>query len=686
MKKLTLLFTTVALLGPNGATNCLADYKDIANQVERVADFWIGGSYNDTNSSINNSLAEERGAGGVADRIGSNRASEYYAFKSSGSGGILLNGAPLPNRYHLEVDYYNDNDWFGDLRYSYKDYLQLRLLPRRLTHNLDNLTLFDYAPTLATSGSTDVRDKGVDDYRLRIDIDEYRLRLKTPNFPLHVYTNGEVVRQKGLRQARFLGGDGHRGTTGIAPGQVRASVAREVDQETQTLVVGTNAHLGPVEFDVSHKERKFESDLPTPTFEYRYITGTVNTPFTRELHNIPELKAKTNTLKVHTSHTGRIFASATYSELEKTNDTAAGQAKVENSFGYGEVSWLPVAYLSIGAKVRHQKNESSAPASISWIDRTNTTRTEVLRPAVESQTDTAILSARYSLIPKSNLNLQYTRQIKDVEGASAINWGRPQKSTKDVYELGFTNWAIPRLRATMKLAHTWNGNNYGNALATYEPVSIDPEHTNQGTLGLTMLLSPKVTAFANAFASKEESRDNRLVGGHVDGRAEALNQQYMLSLNFALSEKLSISPSYNYMSWEQKRDLVWETSAGVEFVDPGYTNKQEAQVFSLALHALPAKRVNVNAAVDYTITEGHYDPTSPFRLNTLSFDATSAAEFSRTATKEWSVRLDSGYDLGRGWGLGLDLRYVDWEDTSTDNPSDGIYYGGLFKVSKKLFY
>lgn len=676
MKKLTILFTAVALLGPNGAKECLADYKDIANQVETVADFWIGGSLNDTSSSVNNSLAEANSLPETTGRVGSNKASEYYALKSSGSGGILLTGAPLPNRYHLEFDYYNDNDWFGDLRYSYKDYLQLRLLPRRLTHNLENLTLFDFSPTIATSGSIDIRDQGIDDYRLRVDIDEYRLRLKTPNFPLHVYTNGEVIRKKGMRQTRFLGGDGQRGTTGLPPGQVRASMAQEVDQETRSMVVGTNAHLGPLEVDVSHKERNFESDLPTPTFDYTFGT--------RDLHVTPELKATNNTLKIHTSHTGRIFASATYSELEKTNEFS--QAEAETSFGYGEISWLPVAYLSLGAKIRHQKNEASAPATVRSIDRNNITRDYVVYPAVESQTDTAIITARYSLIPKSNLHLQYTRQIKDVEGESAFNWGRPQNTTKDVYELGFTNWAVPRLRATMKLAHIWNGNDYGNASAAYEPVSSDPEHTSQGTLGLTLLITPRLTLFASGFVSKEETDNNRLVGGHIDSRAESLNQQYMMSMNFSLNERFSISPSYSYMSWQQKRDLIWENGAGVEFVDPEYRNKQNAQIFALALNTTLTKRLTINTAVDFTIVEGSYDPTSPFQLGTLSFTAASAAEFSRTETEELNVRLDSEYDLGRGWGLGIDLRYVDWKDTSTDNPSDGIFYGGLFKVSKKLFY
>lgn len=675
MKKSTLLFTAIALLSPNGARECLADYKDMENQVQTVADFWIGGSLNDTSSSVNSSLAEDNSLAEAAGRVGSNKASEYYSLKSSGSGGVLLKGSPLPNRYHLEFDYYNDNDWFGDLRYSYKDYLQLRLLPRRLTHNLENLTLFDFAPTSPTSGSIDIRDQGVDDYGLRIDIDGVKLRLKTPNFPLHVYGNGEVIRKEGNRQARFLGGDGYRGVTGFPPGQVRASEARGVDQETQTFVVGTNAHLGPLEFDLSHKERNFESDVPAPTFDYTFGSDVLNV--------IPELKATTNTLKVHTSHTGRIYASATLSEMKKSNESSGAEA--ETSFGYGEISWLPVAYFSLGAKIRHQKNETSAPVTVAGAINTGGITSYIVNPGVESQTDTVIVSARYSLIPKTSANLQYTQKVRDVENDSALLWSQPRRTIKDTYEFGFTNWAVPRLRATVKLAHIRNRNGYGDDSISYEPVSIDPERTNRGTLGLTLLVSPRITAFVNGFISKEESEENQLVGVHNGVKAEALNQQHMVSMNFAVSEKLTLSPSYTYMSWEQKRGLFWDAN-GTKVLDPEYTNKQKAQVFALTLNTMPTKRLNINASVEYIISKGQYDPTSPIQLGAVLYNAAEAAAFSQTNTDEFNVRLDTEYALGRGWGLGLDLRYVDWTDDSTDNPSDGIFYGGLFKVSKKLFY
>jgi hypothetical protein len=49
------------------------------------------------------------------------------------------------------------------------------------------------------------------------------------------------------------------------------------------------------------------------------------------------------------------------------------------------------------------------------------------------------------------------------------------------------------------------------------------------------------------------------------------------------------------------------------------------------------------------------------------------------------VRLDTDYDLGRGWGVGVDFRYTDWKDDSADNPTNGVFVGGLAKVTKQFF-
>jgi len=681
MKKLTIL-ATAAMLCPLGAGECLADYRDMAAQVENVADFWLGGYASDSRSSVNNSLADDYALPGASTRVGSQKATEYYATKSSVSGGFLFKSSPLPSRMHYEFDYYSDNDWFGDFRQSYKDFFQIRLLPRRFVHNLDNLTVFDFNPVISnfdaatgtynTSGNdVKINDALIDNYGLKIDIDQYRLRLKTPNFPLHVYSEGEIVRRKGLQQMRFLGGSGT--SSGVnTRGRVRTSEAREIDQESKEFAFGTNAHLGFLEVDLSHKTRKFENDVANPIYSYEVTTGgTLDS-----VHNVtPELKATTNSIKIHTSHTGRIVASATYTEISKTNEYSG--AKAENSVGYGELVWLPAAYLSVTTKVRHQKNEATAPESVTAFDKTGTSTKYLVNPGVASTIDIGSLGLRYSLVPKTNLSFLYTKKVKKVDEESAFDWSRPVKQTHDIYEVGFTNWVVPKVRITGKLSHTRVGTALqplvvNNVVGT-NVMNNEPEQTNQGNLGLTWSVTPKLTAFFNASAAREKTQDNRTVEASKVNKAEALREQYLASFSYRISDKIAVTPTYTFMSFRQQRDLAFGST-----FDSGYTDKQKAQNFAFNLMFVPISRLNINAVVDYTITKGDYDPALPF--------AEQLAMFSETHSEEVNVRLDSEYDLGRGWGLGLDLRYEDWKDTSIDNPSDGTFWAGLFKISKKLYY
>jgi hypothetical protein len=667
------------MLSPAAVEICRADYQDLQGQAETVASVWVGGYFNDTGRSTNTSFADTYSPALVdtTSRQGTLKASEFYSLDSSASGGMLLKGAPLPNRYHLEFDYYNDNDWFGDLRYSFRDNLLIRILPRRFFHNLDNVRVYDFAPAVggAFGNDVEVTDAVVDDYGLRIDIDEYRVRLKTPNFPLHVYSDGEIVRRKGKQQLLFMGGNAYFSD---GRGRVRVSEAREIDQEKQEVAIGTNAHLGPIEVDFAHRNRKFDSDADAPIYAYDFGIST---------HNVtPELKAETNTVKVHTSHTGRLFASATYSEISKTNETS--QAEAENAMGYGEVVWLPAAYLAFTAKYRNQKNEATAPATVDALGQIAPgvygIRTYTVHPGVESTTDTGSLRMRYSLIPSSNLSVQYTRQIKKVEDESAMNWARPPEQSRNIYELGFTNWAIPKVRISGKYRRTRIKTEFGNE-ALIEPVNNDPNKIDMGNLGLTWLISPRVTLFVNANVTKEDTTANRQFSGVTDAEtADALHENYLASLSFAISENFIITPTYTYMSFSQDRELVWTNTVPETVVDSDYTNKQKAQNFALNFMLLATKRLTFNGAIDYTKTDGTYEPTSLIAIP-FAFNAAEIAQFSATETNEFNVRLDSAVDLGRGWGLGLDLRYTDWRDDSFDNPSDGTFAGGLVKVTK-LFH
>ncbi len=649
-----------------------ADYADLRGGVEAINKVWIGGSLHDTSSEANPSLADTSAAAANT-RAGRPGAWEFYSVEDSVSGGVYFEGAPLPNRYHFEFDYYDENDWYGDFRYSFKDAVRARVLSRRFYHNLDNLTLFDYDPASSTSAEVEINDVGIDDYGIRIEIDQYNIRFKTPSYPFHVYVDGETVSRKGKRQQRFLGGYGYFYP---APGRVRVSEARDVDQKSDSVAVGTNAHVGWIEFDLSHRENKFDSDVAPAT--YTYDSGITS------VHNvIPEIKSTTDTLKLHTTHSGRLFVSSTFSKIEKTNEYS--HAEAERSLGYGEIFWLPRVWLAFNLKYRHQKNTASVPSlSTNGYDKFGAPVVYNVEPGVDSTTDTASLSMRYSLIPATSLSLQYTREIKDVESESATAWSRPEKTTRDIYELKVTNRSFSRVRATARLKHKSVGFELGGNI-----INNEPERTDEAKLDITWTVSPRVSMFVNGMVARDESDENYISGPSTDPKlARAKRQQYVASLVYTVSDSLSLIPSYSYICEEQKRDLVWIDYAGgshLPYVDHDYSNRQTAHNFALDILLRPVKRLRMNGTIDYTVTEGEFNPTSPIDLATLSgFDAAEIAQFSYTKLKVLNLRLDNEYDLGRGWGLGLDLHYADWKDDSFDNPSDSSYFGALFKVMKTI--
>jgi hypothetical protein len=660
MKKLSLLLTitSLAIL----ATTSFADYQDIAEEVETIVKVWVGGSLRETDNSKREGLADRQVPvlPEAAGRVGTSKGAEFYRDDSSASGGFLYKTAHLPQRIHLELDYFNDNEWYGDFRYSYLDYVQVRILPRRFHHNLDNLTVYDFSGPGDGSAEIEINDQGVEDYGLRLDIDQYRLRFKTPNFPLHIYGEGETVRRTGTQQARFLGGSAYFSEL------LRVTETREIDQENQAIAIGANTHLGPIEIDLSRKTRKFESDIATPTYDY--------SGFGSSAHNVtPQLEATINTLKIHTSHSGRLFASATLAEIDKENDYSDAEAK--NTMGQGEIFWLPTTYLALTTKYRHQKNTASAPATVTGTNWLGGSTVYIVAPGVESTTDTAILSLRYTLIPKTSLNLKYTKDIKKVDDQSVLDWSNPPKTTKDEYEFALTNWLIPKVRTTARVIH-----NEVSSELTATSINNEPEQTDQFKLGITWAISPKVLAFGSAYFTREETEDNRLSGGITEAnKAEALRQQHLLSLSFMVNDKLTISPSYTYISDEQGRDIVWDGA-----IDSNYTNEQVAHSYSLNMLLAPTAKTNINCSVDYTTTDGAYEPTSPFTGMFGAINTAEIAQFSQSSTEEINVRFDIDQDLGHGWGLGLDLRYTDWQDDSVDNPSDGEFMGGLLRISKVM--
>ena len=181
---------------------------------------------------------------------GSERAAEYEYPDNS----LIFLGEyralPFPHRFHIEVDFFNKKDYFGDLSYAYKDIVLTRWISRSIFHNLENIRLIDAGPS--ERFTVDVTDP-FEKYDLTTMMNTVFVRFKLPDYPLHLYADGDFINKDGKKQQRFLGGSGYFNDL------KRTTQKRDVDWNTRNLKVGFNTHAGPVEFDISHSEKRFDS-------------------------------------------------------------------------------------------------------------------------------------------------------------------------------------------------------------------------------------------------------------------------------------------------------------------------------------------------------------------------------------------------------------------------------------------
>jgi len=591
------------------------------------------------------------------DLDGSTRAGEFLYLHDSPWLAAKYVSFPFPSRLHLEAEVLNENDYIGDFRYSYKDLVQIRMQPRKLFHNLENTVLRDFDS--ATSPSIGRQDIGVD-YDIEAEINKYYLRLKTPDFPLHLYAEISTFNEKGAEQQLFLGGDGW------FTNPVRVSESREIDQETKEYIIGTNSHLGLIEIDLSNSSRTFTPGADKALVNY--YTHSV----------MPELKATTNTAKVHTNLTGAVVASATFSHTNKKNDTSGIEADMW--LGNGEVVWMPHPKLTFSAKYRHQDTDVDGPEAIFSTNPFITSLIDV-KPSVEPTIGRLITALRYRPFSGLNIKAEYTRKSKKISDENAQDWHLPKETINNIYQIGLYGRAFKKVKVTARYIHTDTDHDSEGPM-----VNIDPERSDQGILSLTWMPATWVTGIFSADVTKQTTDDLQILdynSGQTVGEAsnaDTLNQRLMESLTFSLTEKLSLTESYTYMKSKVNQDLVYQAfpTGSTPFVDQNVLNENEAQSLSLTTTYLASKKFTFSALFDYTTSKGGFYPST-----TEALTPESIAIFSKSHMKEMAYGAEGRYEFDNGLGLDLRCRYAKFEDESFDSPETGNYFTTLLLISKK---
>jgi len=591
----------------------------------------------------------------VVDQDDSTEVFEYEKFDDSVMAGGEIRMFNYPQRFYLKFDYLNEDDYFADLRYAYGDLVLLRVLNNTFYHNLDNIRLYDYDPLTASPG-VDRRDGGKD-YGLTAGETKVHAIFKAPNFPLHAYFDFFHLSKDGDTQQRNLLG------SGFFNNMQRTSQKRDVDWTTRIYTVGVNSHLGMVEVDYSHREKRFDVD-DDPVFKDAYTPSGFRPAGVYQHSRIPETEGSGDTIKIHTSYTGKWVASASF--FHDDRDSNKSDAEAETTVGQGAVNWNPITSLGFSVRYAHRDLDIDSPSSVTVTDIANPANTfdyDVKKP-ISSKTDTVIVTGRYR--PKKGLSFRAKYNFKEIDRSGAEKWNVESKTTTNAVSLQ----ADSRLHRTLLLNLKYKYKNVDDPA-----YNTEPEDANSGRAALTWIPHPKAN-FLFSYSLDRQDRDDLSFADTDEAWDRDVDLDNFRAIGtFHPIDKLTLSTSYGYMRYKVEQDLVYDNLAGVPLLDKNVPMEEKAHVFTLAAHYRFSEKLYLTGDISYTKSKGDFDPNDDDLQEPVDISS-----FSELDRRDFILHLGGEYYFENGLTMGLDYRYGDLDDKS-DNIYDSVEDGEAHLIS-----
>lgn len=592
---------------------------------------------------------------------GSYKAAEYEYLHDSITLGGELRMFSFPNRLHLEFDVRNEKDFIGDVTYMYRDVIRFRGISSSLFHNLPNIRLVDLDPSTQSPG-VGVRDADTG-YGVRTGISNALLRFKMPDFPLHVYIEGNLVEKNGTQQQRSLLGSGSFNNI------VRTSQSRNIDLDTKSVTFGVNSHLGPIEVDISHGEKRLGAGGDKVLYDsYTSSDARAAGEFPHNL--IPDLKSSSNTIKIHTSYTGALVAAATFSKIDKDNKDSG--AKADYFIGAGEISWVESPRLAFFIKYRHKESDIDTPDIVSIADRNNPLNvyTYAVEPSISSVSDNVSGIVRYRPLAGVTLKADYT--YENIRRSVAPEWDVPQDTQRNTVSVSADVRLIRGLDFRAKYIHKY---------ITNPAYNTEPDHSDAGRVSFTWIPLPRLNATVS-YSIINEKRDDLLFTDTPNARnREVTRNRLMGSITYLLLKDLSVTAIYAYMHDKTQQDIAYQNAVGAAEIDPFAPATDMVHNYGLDLNYLPQKNITINTGLSYTVSDGQFSPSDQNLLQPVSI-----ASFSQLKTREIIYYLYGEYRVKGGWAAGFQYRYCKFDDV-VDNPWDDVGNGkahiALLTLSKR---
>ena len=593
---------------------------------------------------------------------GSQRAIEYQSGIKSP---VLRTGIevyPLPHRFYLDFLTYEKDDLYLDTGYAYREILLSRLIMRELVHNLDHYRFPDSNPD-EVKRKYDDRNRG-ETYQTDNRISDFFLRLKTPDYPVHLYTRYFRYDKEGEIQQRFLIGTFNDMTV--------TSQGRQIDFRTEELVIGSNGHFGPVEVEYSHGEKNFVPRGNTVLADL-YPATSIRPGDVYPHNQIPETRTSSDYIKVHSSYTGRITASASFGSVRQSNQDSS--VTRDMILGAGQLSYIPMAELSFFLRFSYRNTDENAPATTVLKGLSNELTYEV-RPPLDVRRREVSLNIRAR--PLRGINLAGIYSVSKKDRYDTEEW---LLANRDTTVNTLTLKVYGTLLKGVKFRTRYKYSDLRNPV-----YNTEPDLSHELSFYTSYSPFPGILTVLT-YNLKKEMRDNlRFIDNATDipletGQRNNTTNNILGLIMLTPGEKTSVTLECGYYRNNLRQTLMYSTFSGDGSSTPGdaitengVPYSDESTSYSIGVTHQINDRTDISAGMGQTHSKGKFRTSNP-----LSDDI---ASFSMLRITETTVSLRSSYAIINGFGIETMLGLRDYNDR-IDDYNDGKFYQAVLVLTKR---
>ncbi|TYO98540.1 hypothetical protein EDC39_106143 [Geothermobacter ehrlichii] len=644
----------------------------------------------------------------LVDDQGDAKVREYDHLQPSTTLRFLASG--YDDRFHGSLEGYllSDKDYRSELHFDRDGQVRLDLRIENFVHNLEHIPYSDRPPAIAQDNGTPIPPPPpvinpnkatftdhdpTAEYRLDTGIYEARFRGKLKSYPAHLNVRYWRMERKGDRQLRFV--DEQCSGCHVQSRSVR------IDQVTQEVTAGLDAHLGPVDVILEQLYRQFDNRENAPVDSYG--TNVFFRPTATDLAHdtIPDVRMTESTLKVHTNLAGGLVGAASASIGKRENRNGLEPAQVspiisstDVAKGAGDLTWIPHPSWTFNFRYRLLDLDNSNTDSISITGVTTGISPVGVRNNPDLRRDSYLITASFRPDARLKLKGQFDREIihRDQTGPALPYtsakptigvpqeldpvWELPRQERND--RIRFSLYTRPLGDRRLRINTWWEYRTssdpaYGTSFEDSHRLFFSTSYQHpQGRWGANLLLD-RLWQQNDQFEITEFDETTGLPVSFDLGRSK---RQFHLSAGFwgDLTESLSASMTYGYLASTIEQDLLFGNAPpDYAIEDSGVRYDQRTHTLAVHLNWRVTDPVLLELSGYHVRSYAAYSPGfSRFYAPTGVFDATSEGlkDISRVDLRQLGLSVGTTWAVTDNLSWAARYSFDDYEDR-TGNVFDG---------------